>query len=139
MYFLQNVDGISCEESASILTPNSNENCSFDSALQMSEDFYSSSTPGWKGNEQDNIQTLKEISDFKQNSQTLKSIASISQASVSSGSISDKNTEHGFNCDSPEGGTIKKKPTHQTAPSALKSSSNISKLTANGNSIFIQY
>ena len=127
------MDGISCEESASILTPNSNENCSFDSALQMSEDFYSSSTPGWKGNDQDNIQTLREISDFKQNSQTLKSIASISQASVSSGSISDKNTEHGFNCDSPEGGTIKKKPNHQAAPSALKSSSNSTKVSSNIN------
>ena len=52
---------------------------------------------------------------------------------MSSGSISDKNTEHGFNCDSPEGGTIKKKPNHQAAPSALKSSSNSTKVSSNIN------
>ena len=90
----------------------------------MSDDFYSSSSQGWKANDQD-INTLKEISDFKKNTQTLKSIASVSQASVSSGSISDKNTEHGFNCDSPEGGTIKKKPSHErVVVSALKSNAN---------------
>ena len=131
MIIFQNVDGVSCEESSSVLTPNSNENCSFDSALQMSDDFYSTSSQGWK-NDQENISTLKEPTDYKHNSHTLKSIASISQASVSSGSTSDKNTEHGFNCDSPEGGTIKKKPNHQI-PSALKSSSNSSRLGSNTN------
>ena len=129
---MQNVDGNSCEESASVLTPNSNENCSFDSALQMSDDFYSTSSQGWK-NDQENISTLKEPIDYKHNSHTLKSVASVSQASVSSGSTSDKNTEHGFNCDSPEGGTIRKKPNHQTIPSALKSSSTTSRSTLNTN------
>ena len=125
------------EESASIQTPNSNENCSFDSALQMSEDFYVPSSQSWKGNENDNINPSKGTSDFKQNSQMLKSATTVSQASLSSGSISDKNGgEHGFNCDSPEGGTIKKKPSNQTPASVLKSpctASNSSKQPINGN------
>merc|ERR1711997_1313101 len=66
----------------------------------------------------------------------MKSLGSVSQASVSSGSISDKNTEHGFNCDSPEGGTIRKKPNHhQISSSVLKSSctSTNKPLNSNGN------
>ena len=132
LFTLQNVDRNSCEESASVLTPNSNENCSFDSALQMSDDFYSTSSQGWK-NDQENISTLKEPNDYKHNSHTLKSIASMSQASVSSGSTSDKNTEHGFNCDSPEGGTIRKQPKHPAIPSALKSSSTASRIASTTN------
>ena len=125
---LQTVDGVSCltsEESASIQTPNSNENCSFDSALQMSEDFYVPSSQGWKGNESENVIACKGGPDFKHAPPLLKSTTSASQASLSSGSISDKNGgDHGFSCDSPEGGTIKKKPNPQTPVSALKSSSN---------------
>ena len=103
----------------------------------MSDDFYSTSSQGWKG-DQENISTLRETNDFKHNSHTLKSIASVSQASVSSGSTSDRNTEHGFNCDSPEGGTIKKKPSHQV-PSALKTTSNSSKLPSNMNGNIIYF
>ena len=100
----------------------------------MSEDFYSSSSQGWKGNDTEHINTLKEISDYNQKSHTMKSLGSVSQASVSSGSISDKNTEHGFNCDSPEGGTIRKKPNHhQTSSSVLKSPCNSTNKPLNSN------
>ena len=55
---LQTVDSagfITNEEATGVQTPNSNENCSFDSALQMSEDFYVPSSQGWKGNESENV------------------------------------------------------------------------------------
>ena len=120
---LQTVDSagvLTNEEATGVQTPNSNENCSFDSALQMSEEFYVTSSQGWKETESDVANSMKGLSDLPA-SNMLKPSSSLSQASLSSGSNSEKNGgEHGFSCDSPEGGTIRKKPSQQAPTSALK-------------------
>ena len=93
-------------------TPDSNENKSFDSAFQLSD------SPAAKLPQQQQTQQLlpppppqlPPHSIMKHHSGGLTG----AKRSSSSGSLSDRSgrssVEHGFNCDSPEGGTIKKKP-----------------------------
>ena len=82
-------------------TPDSNlENKSFDSALQMSDLL--ALNPG-----------SSNVSSISSSANTVSTKALVhSLPSGSTGNLSEKSTgiEMGFNCDSPEGGTIKKKP-----------------------------
>ena len=94
-------------------TPDSNlENKSFDSALHMSDMIPSgpSSISSMSSSSHHTVSTTAMVHTMPRN-YTLKS-----HRSNSTGSLSDKShtssvgVEQGFNCDSPEGGTIKKKP-----------------------------
>ena len=94
-------------------TPDSNENKSFDSAFQLS-DSPAAKLPQQQQQTQQLLPPpppqLPPHSIMKHHSGGLTG----AKRSSSSGSLSDRSgrssVEHGFNCDSPEGGTIKKKP-----------------------------
>ena len=90
--------------SEAVRTPDSSDNKSFDSALQMSD---ASEVQSKK---------LSTIFSSSSGSGARNPASNLSSRSTSSGSLSEKSSsamssvELGFNCDSPEGGTIRKKP-----------------------------
>jgi len=135
-------------------TPDSNENKSFDSAFQMSEEFAAAFKPAVTAATEQQLpssssrqQLQRKCGDAATASQQLmqlplmKSSLTKNGRSESSGSLSEQSSsggrssvEHGFNCDSPEGGTIKKKPDKNGAASKKSNLVSSIKDTSDSNS-----